>query len=144
MNKVIFVGRICSDIEFSQTMQNVSVCRFRIAVNRNYKNKNGEYETDFFNCVAWKSNAEFIYKYFAKGQYIALFGWLKNDNYDKDGVTHYNNVINVENAEFCANKAKDLEQKSNNTIPKSNENLFLNESKEFFDISSYNDDNIPF
>ena len=64
MNKVILSGRICSELELRQTSNDVKVCSFRVAVNRRFKNAEGNYDADFISCVAWRSNAEFISKFF--------------------------------------------------------------------------------
>ena len=60
MNKVIMMGRIVTDLELKSTPQGVNVCTFRIAVDRNFQKKGEERKSDFFNVVAWRSNAEFI------------------------------------------------------------------------------------
>ena len=67
MNKAILVGRLTRDPELRTTANGVSVCSFSIAVNRRYKNAEGNYDADFINCVAWRQQAEFLAKYFTKG-----------------------------------------------------------------------------
>ena len=63
-NKAILMGRICNDLELKTTQSGVHVLSFRVAVERKYQEKGEERKTDFFNIVAWCSNAEFIYKFF--------------------------------------------------------------------------------
>lgn len=86
MNTVILMGRLVKDPELKTTTGNVSVCAFTIAVDRKFKNANGERETDFLQCVAWRQEAEFITKYFHKGNRIMISGNIQSRNYtDKDG-----------------------------------------------------------
>ena len=106
LNNVILMGRLTRDPEFRQTTSGVPVCRFSIAINRQFANKQtGERETDFVDCVAWKTTAEFISRYFNKGNMILVEGQLRNDNYtDKDGVKHYRMNVLVDNVSFCESK----------------------------------------
>lgn len=104
MNKVILSGRICSDIELKTMPNDVSVCSFRIAVQRRFKNSEGNYDADFFNCVAWRSSAEFISKYFSKGDPIEIGGSLQSRNYEKDGQTHYITEVVIDDAGFVLSK----------------------------------------
>ena len=67
MNKVFLIGNLTRDPEFRETPSGVPMCRFSIAVNRNYKNADGERQTDFFNCTAWRNTAETISRYTKKG-----------------------------------------------------------------------------
>lgn len=89
MNRAILMGRLCADPEFRQTQSNIPVCRFRIAINRP-KNKDGNQEADFINCVAWRSTAEFVSRYFSKGSMIIIEGQLRNNDYtDNNGTKHH-------------------------------------------------------
>ena len=104
MNKAILSGRIASDIELKTTGSGTSVCSFRIAVQRRFKNAEGNYDADFFNCVAWRSSAEFISKYFSKGDPIEIGGSLQSRNYEKDGSTHYITEVVIDDAGFVLSK----------------------------------------
>lgn len=105
MNNCAFKGRLTADPELKQTQSGVSVCRFRIAVNRNFKNQDGSYDADFIPCTAWKATAELVSKYFTKGQEIIVIGDLRNADYtDSNGVKHYAMDINVSGVEFCGSK----------------------------------------
>ena len=85
LNKIFLQGRIVNDIDVKTTPSGASVCTFRIAVDRDFKNQNGEKETDFVTIVAWKGTAEFVYKYFGKGRMIVVDGRLQMRNWtDKD------------------------------------------------------------
>lgn len=106
MNQTILLGTITKDIELKETESGVKYTRFSIAVNRKFKNENGEYDTDFFNIVAWRSTAEFISNYFGKGKRIAISGRLQTNKYtDKDG----NERIGTE---IVANDVQIIEKKS--------------------------------
>lgn len=105
LNKVIIMGRLTRDPEMRQTTSGVTMCRFSVAVDRQFKNQQtGEREADFINCVAWRQTAEFISRYFHKGNMILVEGNLRNDNYEKDGVKHYSMNVYVDNVSFCGEK----------------------------------------
>ena len=106
MNVVCLVGRLTADPELRQTPNGTNVCSFSVAVNRAYSGANGERQTDFINCVAWRQTAEFISRYFRKGQNIGLNGSIQTRTYqDKDtgkNRTAFDVVIN--NAYFVESK----------------------------------------
>lgn len=108
MNKVVLVGRLTADPELRQTQSGVATCRFTVAVNRKFADKNtGERQADFITCQAWRQTAEFVSKYFSKGKMIALEGSLRTGSYtDKNhsDVTHYTTDVLVDNVEFCGGK----------------------------------------
>jgi len=94
MNKVILVGNLTRDPELSETPSGVAVCRFAIAVTRDYANSDGNRETDFFNITVWRGRAENCGKYLKKGNKVAVVGSLQNRSYeDKDGIKR--NVTDV-------------------------------------------------
>lgn len=101
MNKIILIGNMCRDIEVNH-YNDRKVVRNTIAVRRDYKNKNGEYDSDFFNFSVWGVQAEFVEKYAHKGDKIAIVGKLLNNNYEKDGQTVYSNDIQVESIELLS------------------------------------------
>lgn len=106
LNKVILMGRLTRDPEFRQTTSGTPVCRFSLAINRQFANKQTcERETDFVDCDAWRSTAEFISRYFSKGSMILVEGQLRNNNYtDNNGVKHYAMRVLVDNVSFCESK----------------------------------------
>lgn len=106
MNKVIMMGRIVNDLEIKSTPNGVAVCKFRIAVDRNYQKNGEEKATDFFNIVTWKSTAEFVSKWFSKGRLILIEGELQTRKYtDKNSnlATWYE--INANNVYFTGEKS---------------------------------------
>lgn len=111
MNKTILIGRMTKDAELRTTANGVSVASFSIAVNRRFKNADGGYDADFINCVAWRQQAEFISKYFKKGQQIGLVGSIQTRNYDdKEGKKVYVTEVAVDEAYFCGDKEKTAEK----------------------------------
>ena len=85
LNLSVLQGRLVADPEIKQTPGGVSVATFRLAVDRNYQ-QNGQRQADFINCVAWRGTAEFIGKYFGKGDMCLVEGSLQSRNYeDKNG-----------------------------------------------------------
>ena len=101
MNKCIFIGNLTRDPEFQTTGSGVSLCRFSIAVNRNYSNSNGEREADFINVVTWRGLADNCNKYLSKGRKVCVVGQLQTRSYDdKDGNKRYATEIVAEDVEF--------------------------------------------
>ncbi len=106
LNKVIIMGRLTRDPDFKQTQSGIAMCKFSVAVERQFKDKmTGERQTDFLDCTAFRGTAEFISRYFSKGNMILVEGNIQNNNYtDNNGVKHYSNNIMVENVSFCGGK----------------------------------------
>lgn len=108
MNKVILIGRLTKDpeVKFSQGDKSTATARFSLAVNRKFKNAEGNYEADFINCVAFNKTAEFVEKFFHKGDMIALTGRIQTGSYtNKDGVKVYTTDVVVEEVEFAGGKS---------------------------------------
>lgn len=105
LNNVIIMGRLTADPELKSTQGDISFCNFTVAVDRDFKNKDGEREADFIPCTAWRQTAEFICKYFSKGQAIAVHGTLQSRRYeDKDGNKRTAYDVVVANAWFAGDK----------------------------------------
>lgn len=108
MNKVILLGNFTRDpeIKYAQS-SNTAIARFSLAVSRRFK-REGEPETDFFNCTAFGKTAEFIEKYMHKGSKAALVGRVENDNYtNKNGEKVYSVKVLVDEIEFAERKQQD-------------------------------------
>lgn len=106
MNKWCGVGRLTKDVELKTTSNQTAYCNFTLAVDRRYKDANGERQTDFINCVAWRQTAEFIYKYFHKGSRIGVTGSIQTRSYEKDGQKVFVTEVLVEEAEFVESQTK--------------------------------------
>ncbi len=105
MNKVILVGNLTRDPELTETPSGVAVCRFAIAVSRDYANADGSRETDFFNITVWRGRAEVCGKYLKKGNKVAIVGSLQNRSYeDKDGVKRNVTDVIANEVEFLTPK----------------------------------------
>ena len=107
MNKVMLLGRITRDpeIRYSNGENANANCRFSVAVNRKFKNAEGQYDADFINCVAFGKTAEFVGKFFKKGDPICLDGNIRTGSYtNKEGVKVYTTDVFVDSAEFVPAK----------------------------------------
>lgn len=130
MNKAILMGRLTKDPELRTTQNNVSVCSFTLAVDRRFKNQQGERETDFIPIVAWRQTAEFAARYFSKGARMALVGSIQPRSWDDDqGERHYITEVIAEEIYFADSKRQQDDfggsgyqqgQKSNSYSPKEN------------------------
>ena len=115
-NKVFLIGNLTHDPELTETPSGVSVCKFSIAVKRAYSQGEGEAQTDFFNCIAWKGLAETIARYTKKGNKIAVVGSIQLRNYtDNEGVKRTAVDIIVTESEFLTPKTS-VETPQNQTI----------------------------
>ena len=107
LNTVILMGRLTADPELRTTNTNLSVLSFSVAVDRSYQSQGQERQTDFINCVAWRQNADFISKYFRKGQMIAIEGAIQTRSYeDKSGAKRTAFEVIVNRASFCGSKSE--------------------------------------
>ncbi len=144
INTVALTGRLTADPELKHTSNGIAVVSFCVAVNRRFKDQ----QADFINCVAWRQTAEFICKYFVKGQMIGLEGSIQTRNYtDQDGNKRNATEVLVENASFCESKKSE----SNSRPPPSaaapaaaapSPGYFSGSSEDFEEITP--DDDLPF
>ena len=115
MNNICITGRLTSAPEIKKTTSGVSVCSVSIAVDRDYK-VNGEKATDFIPCVFWRGTAEFVGKYFSKGDMIAVVGSLESRKYkDKDGNNRTVWEVKADKVNFCGGK-KEVSQDNTPTF----------------------------
>jgi len=118
MNKCMLVGRLTRDpeVRYSQGENTSTIARFSIAINRRFKNAEGNYEADFINCVAFGKSGEFVEKYFRKGMAIGVTGRIQTGSYtNKDGVKVYTTDVVVEEAEFVESKGSGTNSLSANS-----------------------------
>lgn len=105
INNVTLMGRLTAAPELKTTQSGTSVTAFSIAVERRYQSQDGQKITDFINCVAWRNTAEFITKYFNKGDMIAVTGEIQTRKYqDKNGNNRVAVEVVIDNASFCGGK----------------------------------------
>lgn len=116
-NKVILMGNLTADPELKQSTSGVSVCSFNIAVNRKYS-KDGNNEVDFITIVAWRQQAEFICKYFKKGQAILICGQIQTRNWtDKQNNKRVAVEVIADEVSFVGNKESSTETKNEPYVP---------------------------
>lgn len=140
LNVVGLNGRMVFEPELRSTTSGVSVIRFTIACDRNYQAKSEERKADFIDCIAWRNTAEFISRYFHKGDMIAIQGSIQTDNYtDKDGNKRKSVTVVADNVSFCGGKSK---SKPNLNIQAPTEYASADDS-DFEEIID-EDDSLPF
>ena len=116
VNKTWILGFLVKDPE-----ANEKYCRFTIAVRRDYKNQEGNYDNDFIRCVAFNQTAKFISNYFKKGDLISIEGSITTSKYEKDGKVQYNTEIMVSKASFVPSKTNNTSKKENGLKEPKNE-----------------------
>ncbi len=126
LNKVILIGRLAQDPELRYTPNGNAVAKFTLAVNRSFKNKQGEREADFIDIIAWNKLAEICADYLGKGRLVALEGRLQIRSYDDS------QGIRRKASEVVANEVRFLEKKKNENDENQNEEI------------PFNEDDIPF
>lgn len=105
MNKIIIKGRLTADPELKNTPSGVPVCTVTVAVDRAYAAKGEEKQTDFFTVETWRHTAEFVAKYFVKGQEALIEGSMRCEKFtDKDGNNRTKWKLVADSAEFCGSK----------------------------------------
>ena len=113
LNKVMLMGRLTADPEIRYTPSGVAVARFSLAVQRSYVKQGKERQTDFINCTAFRSTAEFISKYFDKGSLAVVVGELQSRSWtDEDGNKRSATDVIVDEIHFAESKKKDDEEKT--------------------------------
>lgn len=133
MNKVTMIGRMAKDPELRTTASGTSVTSFCLAVPRRFKDANGDYPTDWIDCVAWKNTAEFICKYFKKGQQIAVVGSNQTRMYEKDGDKRKITEVVIDEAYFCGDRKSEEKAPAPSLPPQG-----------FVPMPASNDDDLPF
>lgn len=134
MNNICITGRLTSDPDVRTTQSGIAVSMANIAVDRDYKTKNGERIVDFIPCVFWRGLSDFVSKYFKKGDMIAVVGSLESRTYkDKDGNNRIAWEVNAGKVNFCGSKKETTQTQ---TPPE-------NHVENFEESSGYSDD-LPF
>ena len=107
LNKSIIIGRLTKDPELKYTQNGIAVTNFTVAVNRNFKNQQGEQEADFIPVVVWRKLAETCCQYLGKGRLVAVSGKIQTRSYDdKDGIRRYITEIVADEVQFLDYKDK--------------------------------------
>lgn len=152
MNKVILIGRLTKDpeIRYTGTGEPIAIARYTIAVNRPYK-KDGQTQADFINVVSYRKAAEFIEKYFKKGQMIAIIGRLQVRSWDdSEGKRHWSTEVITDEIHFAGGKSENgsatqeaAAQQTAQAAPQSG--VYSTADSGFYPVDeSIEDDNLPF
>ena len=113
LNQINLMGRLTAEPDYRTTQSGITVARFTLAVERNYQ-QNGQKQTDFLEVTAWRGTADFVQKYFHKGQLVAVTGSVQSDNYtDKDGNKRKSWSVQAQQVYFAESKRDGGGQKSN-------------------------------
>lgn len=141
MNKVILVGRLCRDPDLKNTTTGKAVATFNLAVDRRFKNKDGQKEADFVPIVVWGKQAEFAGQYLSKGSQISVSGRLQVRSYDaQDGQRRYVTEVVADEINFISTKPKEVTGRSQQLSEASDDQMELDAD---FHLMA-NDDDIPF
>jgi len=117
LNSVALMGRITADPELKRTANGIAVCSFCIAVNRTYVKAGEDREADFINIITWRGTAEFVCKYFTKGQLMALEGAIQTRNYeDKNGNKRTSVDVVASNIHFAESKNPSQQKSTENNV----------------------------
>ena len=106
MNRVTLVGRLTAKPELRYTASNLPYARFSIAVNRNFRNNEGQAEADFINIIVWRKQAENVCNFLDKGRLVSVDGRLQTGSYtDKDGNRRYTTDVVADSVQFLESKS---------------------------------------
>jgi single-strand DNA-binding protein len=143
MNKAILVGNLTRDPEHRTTSNGISVTSFTVAVQRRFKDADGNYQAEFINCVAWRSTAEFVAKYFTKGSRIGVVGTIQTRTYDdQNGNKRYVTEVVADEVEFAGSKAQNQDtQKPTEQESRTADELF---AEDLADLQPLDDSELPF
>lgn len=132
INDVVLVGRLVKKPELKFTTNGTKYSQFIVAVQRKFKNQNGEYESDFINCLMWSTATENFIKFTNKGSLVGIEGRIQTRSYEKDGVKKYIQEVVAEN--FSLLESKKVTESRNNVVQPIEENPF----------NGVSDDDLPF
>ena len=145
LNKIILMGRLTRDPELRRTGSGTAVCSFSIAVDRDFKSKNGEKETDFIDIVAWRSTAEFVSKYFTKGRMAVVEGRLQiRDWKDKEGNNRRSAEVVADNVYFGDSSKDGGNRSGGGSYGGSYDNSYQQPSGDFSEIPDDDAGELPF
>ena len=139
INNVTLVGRLVAPPDLRKTPNNVSSLQGTLAVNRNFKNENGDREADFIQFQAWRGTADIIAQYCSKGSLIGLTGRLQVRSYEKDGQRRYVTEVVAESVALLESRNSQQSQGQGNTFQNGNNSPFADPNP--FDLP---DDGLPF
>ena len=128
MNKVLLVGRLTAKPELRYTGSNVPYVRFTVAANRGYNSQQGQPNTDFIGCVAWRRTAENIANYLDKGSMVSVQGYIQTGSYnDKDGNRRYTTDVVADNVQFLSSRSNNTDNTNNTSTQDSDDDFTLSD-----------------
>ena len=145
MNQTCLIGRLTKDVELKYTPANQAVATFTLAVNRTFKNANGERETDFINCVIWRQSAENFANWAKKGNLIGITGRIQTRSYEnQQGQRVYITEVIADNFQML--ESRNQQQGQQQAQPQQAKQQQVNQPDPFAGgaPTSLNDDSLPF
>lgn len=139
INNVTLVGRLVASPDLRKTPNNVSILQGTLAVNRNFKNENGDREADFINFQAWRGTADIIAQYCSKGSLIGIIGRIQVRSYEKDGQRRYVTEVVAESVALIESRNSQQSQGQGNSFQNGNNSPFADPDP--FDLPA---DGLPF
>ncbi|WP_394139578.1 single-stranded DNA-binding protein [Cytobacillus oceanisediminis] len=147
MNRTVLVGRLTKDPELRYTPNGVPTASFTLAVNRSFKNAQGETEADFINCVVWRKPAENVANFLKKGSLAGVDGRIQTRSYEgQDGKRVYVTEVQAESVQFLEPKGNGSSQQNNSNRADSNSSQTQKEDDPFADDREIDidDSDLPF
>lgn len=142
VNNVVLVGRLTRDPELKSTASGVNNVRFSLAVNRRFKNQNGEREADFINCIIWRQGADNFAAWARKGALISITGSIQTGSYENaQGQRVYTTDVLVDNFQMLESRAT---REGSNHAPGENQKAAMNYPPNVRDPNVVSDDDLPF
>ena len=115
MNRVMLIGRLTAKPELRYTGSNIPYARFSVAINRTFRNSQGQRETDFINVIIWRKQAENVCNFLDKGSLVSVEGRLQSNSYDdKDGNKRYSLDVVADNVQFLESKSQSQNRQNSN------------------------------
>jgi len=115
-NKAILMGRLAKDPEFIQVSSDKNIAKFTLAVDRKYQKQGEDKQTDFLNIISFGKTAEFVKKYFVKGQLALVSGSIQTRSWEKDGEKYYSTDIIAEEVNFAGSKNNSEKQPTEKSV----------------------------
>ena len=147
INNVVLVGRMTKDAELKYTGNNIAVASFSLAVNRNFKDANGEREADFINCVIWRQQAENLANWAKKGALIGITGRIQTRSYEnQQGQRVYVTEVVAENFQMLESRAAREGGNASNSYSQQQAPNFARENTQYHNSNPINisSDDLPF
>lgn len=151
LNKVILMGRLTDNPDYRQTPTGVSVATFRLAVDRNFQKSGEERKADFINIVTWRNTADFVNRFFTKGQLVAVEGSLQTRDYtDNQGNRRYVTEVVADQVYFAESKRNSdsnttpYAQPQSNSFSQNTAAFTQPATQDFSEVDFTSEDDLPF